>query len=392
MRAHVGKRIRLAMLTALTALTLDVAVGPTAAARSASSEDPLSLVALLIQDGNLNRAEAVLDRISPAVDGDLDTGRYWTLQGLVSLRQGDPAQAADALTRALDLVEGGPDPQLVLSLARARVLSGDQRAALEALARGGEILDAFPSAYLIAARAHRDLSEPGQAWTWLERGAERFPHQVDFVRQQVLLLVEMGLSQEAGLRAHALLGRPDGTADDALTVAEAFRSNGDHARAASVLEEARLRFGGDDRLQVRLASVYAGADQPLAAARLLQVASGADPDLADEAAELFRRAGKLDAALMMNGQVADPVEKARQRFGLLLDGQDFARAVALQPRLSRLGLLDDDAVRYGLAYGWFRLEDFDRCEDLLAGISDPRIFRQATELRRAIQAAHGTEG
>ena len=125
MRAHVGKRIRLAMLTALTALTLDVAVGPTAAAKSASSEDPLSLVALLIQDGNLNRAEAVLDRISPAVDGDLDTGRYWTLQGLVSLRQGDPAQAADALTRALDLVEGEPDPQLVLSLARARVLSGD---------------------------------------------------------------------------------------------------------------------------------------------------------------------------------------------------------------------------------------------------------------------------
>jgi len=348
-------------------------------------EDPVALAALLVQDGKLERAMSVLDGVDPHATG-VDTARYWTLRGLVWMRQELPAEAARAFAAAIDASEPPVDPQLHVSLARAHVRAGADREALAALVAGGEALDSLPARFLVEARAWWNLEDLPAAWGALDAGADRFPDRVDFPRQQVLLLVDMGLTREAGERASALLERADGTADDALTVAEAMRQAQAHERAGLVLEEARLRFPGDTRLDIQLAAVHADAGRPLAAARLLQRVAHADPGLADEAAELFRRAGRLDAALMMNAEVPDAVTKVRQRFGLLLEAQSWERAVALEPRLSRLGLLQDDRVRYGVAYAWFQVGDPDAAESALRGISDPAVFGQANELRRAMAA------
>ena len=69
---------------------------------------------------------------------------------------------------------------------------------------------------------------------------------------------------------------------------------------------------------------------------------------------------------------------------LALLQEDWERAAALDARLSRLGALDDESLRYGLAYAHFETGDHDRAEDLLRGIEDARLFRQATSLREAI--------
>ena len=65
---------------------------------------------------------------------------------------------------------------------------------------------------------------------------------------------------------------------------------------------------------------------------------------------------------------------------------DPMQHVDLMQQPARLGLLDDDRVRYGLAYAWMQVGDLQRADRLLGGISDPAVFRQATELRRAMQA------
>lgn len=345
---------------------------------------------MLVQDGNLGRASTVLDGVRADEPG-LDVARYWTLRGLVWLRQDLPTQAVEALEQAVEASEPPVEPPLYLSLARARVLSGDNQGALNALDAAGEGLRVYPGAWLVRARAAWGLGDEASAWQALEEGAVRFPDEVDFPRQQVLHLVEMGLTKEASERASLLLERSDGTVTLALSVAEAMRRAGQHERAIVILEEAILRWPQNDTVRIRLAAAHASAGQPLAAARLLQQVSDRDPTVADEAAELFRRAGQDDAALMMNARVPDPVEKVRQRFGILLDLGDFERALALQPRLSRLGLLDDDNVRYGVAYAWFRVGGFDEAEMLLRGVADPRVFQQASELRQAMAAERGPQ-
>ena len=201
----------------------------------------------------------------------------------------------------------------------------------------------------------------------------------------MLLLVELGLTREASERASAMMAAGRIDAEDALVFSEALRKSGALSQATMLLEQSRLRYPDNPEIPVRQAAVALDSGQPLTAARFLQVAAEYDNAYALDAAELFRRAGQLESALYMNARVLDPTEKVRQRFGLLLDAQDFERALALQPRLSRLGLTREDSVAYGLAYARFRIGDTEGAEALLTGISDPDLFQKATALRAAME-------
>ena len=369
----------------------------------APTEDPLALASLLLADGNVDRAGLVLDGVSPEAPG-LDAARYWSLLGLVALQQGDNQRADasfDASIRlslaacAADPAQPRPcstavDPVLFLSQARARLLLGEAAGAMAALDQGGAALDSFSGAFLVRARAAEALGDPEGAWAALEKGAARFPALRELPRQQVLLLLRLGLRLEAKAAADRLLAREDVGLDDIIAIAEAMRKAGSTEGAAALLEDARLQYPGSVEPLLRLAAVHMDAGRPLTAARFLQEAAEWDNTWALASAELYRKAGDIDAALYMNSRVADPIDKVRQRFGLLLDDGAFERAVALDERLARLGLLrDDEALRYGLAYAHFRVGAFDRSEALLAGFADPKLFEDALALRQAIARCKG---
>lgn len=377
-------------------------------AAATPTDDPLALAALLLSDGRLDQAAAVLAAAEPAATaagaaaprpgvGALDAARYWSLVGLVALQRQDYAAADAALERAASVAAArcvaadtgdcadAVDPLLRLSQARARLLGGDPAGALAALAQGGPALDAWPGRFLVAARAHEELGDRDAAWAALDRGLDRHPDSAELWRQQLFLLVRMGLFVEAGDRAADRAAAGALGLDDTLVIGEALRKAGALDRAAALLEAARLRHPGALAPTLRLAAVHKDAGRPLAAARLLQEAAAVEPKWALAAAELYRAAGRPAQALYLNAQVLDPTEKAQQRFGLLLDQGDFERAVALAPRLERAGLVQaDESLRYGLAYAWFQVGEGARADALLSGIADPRIFSDALALRAAI--------
>jgi hypothetical protein len=104
-----------------------------------------------------------------------------------------------------------------------------------------------------------------------------------------------------------------------------------------------------------------------------------------DAAELFRRGGRPVQALYLNAMVADQQAKIRQRLGLLIELERFEEATLLEPRLSRLGLLEEEAVIYALAYSLVQIGKYSRAEHYLKQIRDPELFRKATELRRVME-------
>jgi hypothetical protein len=53
--------------------------------------------------------------------------------------------------------------------------------------------------------------------------------------------------------------------------------------------------------------------------------------------------------------------------------------------LTRLGLLDDEDIRYALAYAYFKNGDFESTERQLQQLTRPDLFRKAAELRSAMQ-------
>lgn len=356
-------------------------------------DDALALPGLLVREGAWDRAAAALDAVDPEQDG-LDLGRYWTLRGLVHLAARRPAEAALAFEAALGHATEGRE-LLELHLARARLATAEPELALAALDRAGEVGASLPASWLLRAQALELASRPDAALAALEAGAARFPTQVEFVRQQVFLLVRRGLFREARLRGAGLLAgeqTPEAAIDNAVALSEALRRGGDTREALTLLEGALLAHGDDRDLLVQAARAALDEGQPRAAARFLERAATLDPALALEAAEAYRRALDFDAALRLNAEVVDPVAKARQRLGLLVDAEQWDRAVALDERLTRLGLHRDDGVRYGLAYCHFRRGDFAEAERWLVDIADPAAFRRATELRQAIAACEASDG
>lgn len=357
---------------------------------TSETEDQVGLAGLLVREGDWERAASVIAGINPSAEG-IDVTRYWTLRGLTELHEKRAKDAAASFSAALATATDGRE-LLEIHLARALLAAEDPKGALEALERTGDVGASLPGTWLLRADAEGALGNFDAAWAALETGAERFPEQAELRRQQVFLLVRLGLYREARERGEKLLARPDTTADDAVAISEALRRGGETAEAMTILEAALLREGDDRDLLVQAARAALDDDQPRNAGRFLERAALLDPALALESAEAYRRGGDLDAALRMNGQVADPSAKARQRLGLLLDGEAWERALALEDRLRRLGLAEDDGIAYGLAYASFRLGDFERAQGWLRGISDPEAFRRATELRQAILACEGGRG
>jgi len=369
----------------MVVLTLGlVGLCPPVQAADEPTEDPVALAALLIADGNFDRARTVLLELDPS-DKGVDQVRYWTLRGLLDLDAGDPATAVTSLQQARAAAVDAPDPLLLLTLARAQVLSDDPTGALATLDDGGADLDALASTWTLRARAHRDRGDLAGAWAAMEGGLQRFPEQKALRRQQIILLIEKGLTRQAGELADALLQRDDTTEEDILVIAEALRLAGIHDQATELLEATLLTDPTSLEVRVRLAVVHLGADRPFAAARLFETAAALDPTYFHNAAMLYLAAGRPTLALQANSQVLDQTEKVTQRFTILAQTGAWEQAAALSSRLARLDVLDDESLRYGLAYAHFETGAWQEAEQLLLGIEDARLFRQATALREAIE-------
>ena len=233
--------------------------------RATPAEDPIALAGLLVRDGDWERAATILDAVDPAGKG-LHVTRYWTLRGLTALHDKQAADAAADFRHALATATEGR-PLLEMHLARALLALPDAQAALDALDRTGEVGAGLPGLWLLRAQACEALGRYDDAWIALDTGALRFPDQPDLRRQQVFLLVRLGLYREARERGEALLARPDAGIDDAVAISEALRRGGETREAMTILEAALLQEGEDRDLLVQAARAALDDGQPRNAGR-----------------------------------------------------------------------------------------------------------------------------
>ena len=352
-------------------------------AASAEELERLPLAALLIGDGNYERAKQVLAGVDTGAQ-ELDRVRYHTLSGLVALNLGELARAVEEFRAAIDA--GQDQPVVWLYLAQAHFDQQQYREALEALDRSGEQATSVPSVYLMRSQAHWELGSPQAAWDALAEGRERFPGRAgDFARRQVFLLIDRGLYQEAADIGRAFLDSERATATDAIAIGNALREAGRHSEAARILEAARLSAPSNVTLAKVLSHTYLDQGMVLSAAEVLRQAAVHDPSLVSEAAELYRRAGRLLQALTLNAQVIDQDRKLKQRMAIFIDLARFEQAAGMHEDLERVGLLSDEDIRYALAYAYFKSGDYAAAEGQLVRLTRSDLFRKAAELRRVMQ-------
>lgn len=342
--------------------------------------DALSLATLLLQDGHQDRAAAILEQLDPKTPG-LDLAQYWRLKGIVALRGGRYPEAADFLGAAISAGDAAPRTHLL----RGQALTSAQEwsAAAQFFKEHRASLRTFPEAFLLEAQVLWKLGQQHPAFWVVEAGLKTHPDHRPLLRQQLFLWVELGLYRTVLENVQSLGAEP--APEDYLAVAEALRRARQPLNAIELLEQALLRHPDAQSLRVQLAAAYLDAERPLTAAEVIRPLAWQDPNIALAAAELYRQGGALDRSQRMNARVVDQKQKLRQRLALLVEAEDYEQAAALLPRVTRLGLREDESVVYALAYAAYQIRDFEASEALLAGLKDPDLFAKGVELRRTME-------
>ena len=345
--------------------------------------DYLALAALMIRDGHYDRAGAVLDNVDTE-DENTDLPQYYTLKGLVLLKNGVFSEARQAFTAAIEHGQQAPVVQVYL----AQAYYGEQQwqAAVDALDKAGEEGRGLPELFILRSRCYWHMRDRQSAWSALREGLAGFAGHTGLIRQQVFYLVELKLFKQALEKAQALLQDNADTPADILAVAEALIQSGQALRAIELLEQLRLRHPENRDVTLALAHGWHKAGKPLAAAWMFEQLSHTEPAFAFETAELYRLAGRYRQALYWNARIDDQKKKIRQRLGILLQLEQFEMASGLEARLSRLGLLEDEDIRYALAYAYYKIHDFDRSEFHLKYLTRQDLFRNANNLRLAMES------
>jgi len=348
--------------------------------------DYLALAALMLRDGNLDRALSTLDQVD-VEDESPDRVRYFTLRGMTHLRRNELDLARDALLQAI--ASGEVEAVVYVYLAQVQFQLQDYPAAIDALDNAGSAVERVPSTHHMRAQAYWLMHDPVMALATLDVASGLFPEDTTFLRRKLFFMIDMGLFREASILGKAYLERSEGRLEDYVALGNALRASGDLEEAARLLEQAQLLFPQSPEVKKVLAHVYIDRQEMSAAADVLYQAALLDPDLMAEAAELYRRSGQIQRALMLNGQLSDQEKKLRQRLAIYLQMQRFEQVVAMETALRRVGLLEDEDLRYAMAYALFNTGDFVNAETYLATLSRPDLFRKAAELRRVIQDCTG---
>ena len=404
---HQQIALRLPRCSALLMLLTFLLAPPLPAQEPEDEVNYLDVAALMLRDGNLERAQRALDNLDPvalqaAVGTDSEDmgdkqraaaeqareqlGRYWVLRGTVSQRLGQLEPARDAFDRAI--AAGREEPALFLSLAQINFSLQDYQAAIDAVARAGAAVERIASVYHLKAQANWLLGNQVEALAILDQAESIFTADRSFTRRKVFYLIELQLYQQAAELGRSYLADSADSADSAdnyIAIGNAMRQSGAVDEALGFLEAAHLQYPDNVDVSKVLAHSYIDAGKLHAAADITYQAAQLDNSLMAEATELYRRAGQVYRALTLNSQISDQKAKLKQRLALYIQLLRYEQAAGMETDLERLGLLSNEDIRYALAYALFKVGEFDAAEAHLSLLSRSDLFRKAIEVRRAIQ-------
>lgn len=350
--------------------------------KSSDEIDHVALAALLLKDGYVARANDELGQVN-LEDENVDKIMYFTLKGLVATKQAN-YEAANGFFRDA-IAAGQTDKSIYLYIAQNSFKLQDYKGTLDAIDEAGEIINDKPTIFALRAECYWRLKEPNEALATLRDANTRFPENYDFYKQRFNYLVSMQLYQSALNDANVYLANAKPNEKTSLSFVSALRKSGATDKAIALAEQVNLRFVDSAEATVLLAHLYLDKDMIQSAAELFDEASIEDGKYTKEAAEMMRRAHDLVMALYKNSEMLDQKEKLKQRIAIYIEHGNYERIVVSQRALERSGLIEDENIRYALAYAYYMTADYEACEAQLKLLTRPDLFKKATELRKNME-------
>ena len=414
---------KIALLVGLIALWGETLVAKEA--KVVSLIDHMTIATIMIYDGKYDKAKQELrevDKKSPT----FDASRFYTMSGMVALRTQAYAEAMRSFSRAIKetkikkytppkvekvkpkylfslgsdtpkkVVSNRPpfDPekirkeklsQLYIYLSQASYKNKNYSATVSALDNAGEKGRENAGMYTLRAECYWKLKQYNNALKALSMGEKRFPKDTTLLKQKFYYFVELKLYQTAISSAKAYMAKSKPNANEYLVLGQMLIGAGEKESAIKVLEEAKIRFPNEAKISVLLGHLYLKQGMLYTTAHLFEQASYYDSKYLKDASEMYRRASDLPHAIYLNSQISDKVEKLKQKVAIYIDRGEFEMIIGLKEGLERYKMLEDDTLRYALAYAYYIVKDYEKAEALFKQITDNGLFAKATLIRKNIE-------
>lgn len=350
--------------------------------KKSESTDFIELAAIMLKDGHYDRALMALQSVD-LNNEKTDLARFYTLQGLAYMNLNELEAAKDSLQSAVK--NGQQDPLIYAYLAQIHFSLKDYSRVLQVIDKAGEHKQQNPSLMSILAQSYWQLQRQHEAIRTLNEGHRLFPGDYRFLKLKVFYFVQLELYQEAARLGQEYLTLSKAKAEDYVAIGNALRLSREFQEAKKIMEIARLQFPDNEVVAKLLAHIYLDQGMLNAAAHILEHAARINHELISEAAEIYRRAGRLHKALMLNSAILDQKVKLKQRLSILLALKQYEQAAGMESSLYRVGLLEDENIRYALAYAQFSSGHFQQASKHLDFLKEPELFRRGVELRRLME-------
>jgi tetratricopeptide (TPR) repeat protein len=174
-------------------------------------------------------------------------------------------------------------------------------------------------------------------------------------------------------------------ANEYIILAQLLSEAGQLDEATHILETAKGKFPENAKVDVLLAHIYMKQEMNYTAAHLLKEGAYKDKKYMKDAVEMHRRIKDYSHAIFLTTHMTDKVEKLKQKVAICLDRGEFEKVIGLKDDLRRYNILEDDNMRYALAYSYYMAKDYPKAEFHLKRIQTATLFEQGIVILRNME-------
>ena len=344
--------------------------------------DHLSLATLLLKDGHTQKANDELSKVDTN-SKKLDFLKYYTIKAIIATKNGFYKEANLLFLESIKA--GQSDKSIFLYMAQNSFKLKEYKETISYLKKAGELALEKSSTFLLMAEALWRDNQIDKALSVLADGIEKFNGEYSFVKQRFNYYMSLELYQSALEDAMLYLQNGDVGEKSSILFVTALKKAKQIDKAIKLAEKLSLNFKQSVELKVLLAHLYLEKNMLHTSAHFFDRASIDDEIFTKESAEMYRRSKKFILSLYKNSQILDVKEKLKQKIAIYLEYGDYEKVVSSHLALKRSKLIEDENIRYALAYSYYMVGDFDTCEAELKKLTKSNLFKKATELRKNIQ-------
>jgi len=403
-------------------ILLMVAAGHAQDAVAAQEIDHLALATRMIHDGKLEKAQGELSRVVTASE-TFDAARYYTIRGVLDSKKNRYESAIENYLSAIDAtkaktfeapgvekekeylfslgkneadnkpapaldvrkVKKGKVEKLHIYLSQAYFQVKDYANTARHLDLAGDRGRDRAALFALRAECYRKIEQPDDAIHALNRGLKRFPGDAALLKQKYHYFAELGLYQASIENAKEYMRVIEADAKAYILLAQLLIEAGQADEAAKIIELAMGKFPQNARIEMLLGHIYMKKDMKHTTAHLFKRAAYREKKYLKDAVEMHRRVKDFSHAIYLNSQMGDKVEKLKQKVAIYLDRGEFEKVIGIKDALERYNLLENDSLRYALAYSYYMAKDYAKAETHLKKISDNELFVKGTVILKNIE-------